>query len=195
MILYLFVYSRFYSTPCLCHVYTFVFVISIQLRYGHKNMRIRTKPLCSPQRGAESKNKRVLDKGPFSCQTIMLLQNDMFFFLPDKGPSKQIIRTTSTLAKITRNIKKRNGTNLDPFRGTEQQNRERFAMHAGTERKNPERFMDRNGTDRNGNGHISTPLASQKPMTGAFCMSRRDLQLLSFLKLSQQSTLTEGNQI
>ena len=78
------------------------------------------------------------------------------------------------------NIKKRNGTDLDPFRGTEQQNKERFAMHAGTERKNPERFTDRNGTDRNGNGHISTPLASQKPMTSTIFMSRRDLQLFFF---------------
>ena len=68
--------------------------------------------------------------------------------------------------------KTRNGTDLDPFRGTEQQNKERFAMHAGTERKTTERFMERNGTDRNGNGHISTPLASQKPMTSAICMSR-----------------------
>ena len=83
---------------------------------------------------------------------------------------------------FARNIKTRNGTDLDPFRGTEQQNRERFAMHAGTERKTPERFMERNGTDRNGNGHISTPLASQKPMTSAIFMSRRDLQLLFFLK-------------
>ena len=55
-------------------------------------------------------------------------------------------------------------------------------MHAGTERKTPERFMDQNGTDRNGNGHISTPLASQTPMTSAIFMSRRDLQLLFFLK-------------
>ena len=81
-----------------------------------------------------------------------------------------------------RNIKKRNGTDLDPFRGTEQQNKERFAMHAGTERKTTEGFMERNGTDRNGNGHISTPLASKKPMTSAIFMSRRDLQLLFFEK-------------
>ena len=60
-------------------------------------------------------------------------------------------------------------------------------MHAGTERKTPERFMDRNGTDRNGNGHISTPLASQKPMTSAIFMSRRDLQLLFFFEQSKKS--------
>ena len=84
--------------------------------------------------------------------------------------------------QFSRNIKTRNGTDLDPFRGTEQQNRERFAMHAGTERKTTERFIERNGMDWNGNGHISTPLASQKPMTSASFMSRRDLQLWSFLK-------------
>ena len=81
---------------------------------------------------------------------------------------------------IARNNKKRNGTDLDPSHGTEQQNRERFAMHAGTERKTTERFIERNGTDRNGNGHISTPRACQKPMTSAICMSRRVLQLFSF---------------
>ena len=88
---------------------------------------------------------------------------------------------------LTRNIKTRNGTDLDPFRGTEQQNKERFAMHAGTERKIPERFIDRNGMHRNGNGHISTPLASQKPMTSAIFMSRRDLQLWVFFEKSKKS--------
>ena len=52
--------------------------------------------------------------------------------------------------QITRNIKTRNGTDLEPFRGTEQQNKERFAMHAGTKRKTTERFIERNGTERTG---------------------------------------------
>ena len=91
---------------------------------------------------------------------------------------------------VAENIKTRNGTDLDPFRGTEQQNKERFAMHAGTERKTTERFIERNGMDRNGNGHISTPLASQKPMTSAIFMSRRDLQLWSFLKIKRNRSLS-----
>ena len=43
----------------------------LQPRYGHKNMRIRTKPLRSLQRGAEHKNKRVLDNRLFACHTIV----------------------------------------------------------------------------------------------------------------------------
>ena len=41
--------------------------------HGHKNMRIRTKPLRNLHRGAESKNKRVLDNRLFKCQTIAFL--------------------------------------------------------------------------------------------------------------------------
>ena len=54
----------------------------------------------------------------------------------------------NAIQRFAWNIKKRNGTDLDPFRGTEQQNKERFAMHAGTERKTTERFVERNGTER-----------------------------------------------
>ena len=63
-------------------------------------MRIRTKPLLSPQHGAESKNKRVLDNGHTRVRQLCSFHNDLLFFLRNKGPSKQIIRTTITLAEI-----------------------------------------------------------------------------------------------
>ena len=76
---------------------------------------------------------------------------------------------------------------MDPFRGTEQQNKERFAMLAGTERKTTERFIEHPGTDRNAYDHISVPLASQKPMTSAIFMSRRDLRFLFVFEKMKQS--------
>ena len=76
----------------------------LQPRYGHKNMRIRTKPLRSLQRGAESKNKRVLDNRLFTCQTIVFLSEWPFVLPSGQGPEQaqlsKLIRTTSTLAKI-----------------------------------------------------------------------------------------------
>ena len=86
---------------------------------------------------------------------------------------------------ISRNIMTRNGPDLDPRRGTEQQNRERFAMHAGMERKTTERFIEQNGTDRNRNGHISTPLASQKPMT-TYCNLHVSARFTTLLFLKNQ---------
>ena len=61
--------------------------LHIQSRYGHKNMRIRTQPLRSPQRGEESNNKRVLDNGRSCVRQLCSFQNDLLFLLRDKGPS------------------------------------------------------------------------------------------------------------
>ena len=68
--------------------------------------------------------------------------------LPQEQADKNKHPSSIPTDKNTRNIKTRNGTDLDASRGTQQQNRERFAMHAGTERKTTERFMDRKGTER-----------------------------------------------